>query len=96
MILPPTIAHLNCSCGCTHLAVQRDDEFTYVTVYIPAFFQAGILATIRQRISLAWAIITGRNHDIHDLVVDNIDFNNFIATCEDALVAERMRDDTRD
>ena len=86
MILPPTIAHLNCSCGCTHLAVQRDDEFTYVTVYIPAFFQAGILATIRQRISLAWAIITGRNHDIH----------NFIATCEDALVAERMRDDTRD
>lgn len=70
--------YLDCECGCSALSVEYIEDTLYLSYYVNAYYekQAGI-NKLKIKLMFLWAIITGKEHQLYEIVIVKEQFEKF-------------------
>ena len=76
---------VRCDCGChrgfhIHAKIEQDYGYAFMTTTASPFIekQCGIFETIKNRIKAAWFMLIGKDYMLHDLMLNEEQWNEFV------------------
>lgn len=80
---------IKCDCGCSILTIahEKEDNIVYIEHYYNSFYgkQTGILTILKERLSMIWFIIRGKEFFLYDIIIQGDDIKEFKEYLKDLL-----------